>query len=114
MDLATHWDTVYANKDSQAVSWYQPRPEVSLRLIARVAEPGASIVDVGAGASTLVDHLVQAGYDDVLLLDIARSALEVVRRRLGCIDAVRTQVADIRTWVPSRQFDPQHRPRHLQ
>lgn len=84
MDLRPHWSTVYKTKDPKHVSWYQPRPVASLRMIeAAGLEPGASILDVGGGATHLVDHLLDAGYRHVGVLDIAPEALALARDRLG-------------------------------
>jgi SAM-dependent methyltransferase len=84
MERREHWDNVYNTKAPEAVSWYQPHLETSLRLIEGVC-PGRqwSVIDVGGGASTLVDDLLDAGYADVTVLDISEKALLVDRRRLG-------------------------------
>ncbi|WP_260703389.1 class I SAM-dependent methyltransferase [Edaphobacter flagellatus] len=84
MDRRAHWESVYREKESTMVSWYRPHLETSLELIARFAgSKQAAILDIGGGASTLVDDLLAAGYDDVSVLDIADDALEVSRHRLG-------------------------------
>lgn len=101
-----HWDEVYATKDVESVSWYQSTPEVSLRLIQRI--PG-SVVDVGAGASTLVDALLAQGRTDLTLLDVSAQALDVTRRRLGERGAgVSFVAADVLEWEPGRTFDCWH------
>src|SRR5262245_57411440 len=84
MDRAAHWEAVYRAKGETGVGWYQPRATVSLELILRVA-PALStpIIDVGAGASTLVDGLLEAGYDDLTALDIAPAGLALAQQRLG-------------------------------
>ena len=69
--MSDHWDRVWESRDPEAVTWFQASPDVSMRLIAAVARPGDRIIDVGGGASRLVDHLLAAGYDDVTVLDIA-------------------------------------------
>jgi ubiquinone/menaquinone biosynthesis C-methylase UbiE len=83
VESRAHWEQVYQTKRSDEVSWYQADPATSLRLIERVA-PGraARIIDVGGGASLLVDRLVAAGYLDVTVLDISSTALGEVERRL--------------------------------
>lgn len=98
MDRAAHWDSVYRTKGETGVGWYQPHATVSLNLIRRVApQLSTPIIDVGAGATTLLDGLLDAGYDDVTALDIAPSGLELARRRLGARAAcVRFVVADVR------------------
>lgn len=84
MDRRQHWETVYATKSASEVSWYRPHLEVSLALVERCAESKqAAILDIGGGASTLVDDLIAAGFQDVSVLDIAESAVDVARRRLG-------------------------------
>ena len=80
----THWEKVYSSNAPTAVSWYQPEAHLSLELIKK-AEPrrDAPIIDIGGGASTLVDGLLDAGYRDVTVLDIAPTALSIAQRRLG-------------------------------
>jgi SAM-dependent methyltransferase len=79
-----HWEQVYRTRAPDQVSWYQPEARISLNLIRRVApDTGAAIIDVGGGASTLVDGLLDSGYRDITVLDIASEALAVTRARLG-------------------------------
>jgi SAM-dependent methyltransferase len=84
MTTREHWDRVYQTKAATEVSWYRAHLETSLGLIEQVA-PGrtSAIIDVGGGESTLVDDLVERGYRDVSVLDIARTALDATRARLG-------------------------------
>ena len=84
MTLRTHWDEVYRAKSAVSVSWYRPHLELSLELIGRDAtSQQAAILDIGGGASTLVDDLLGAGYEDVTVLDLAAGALAVSQQRLG-------------------------------
>src|SRR2546427_10330492 len=84
MDSRSHWEGIYRNKLPTQVSWYQPHARRSLALIRRVTPPlDGAIIDVGAGASTLVDDLLDAGYDDLTVLDLSGAALAVARARLG-------------------------------
>lgn len=84
MDRKSHWEQVYRNKSPLEVSWYQAEPTQSLALIeATGCTPDASIIDVGGGASVLVDRLLVSGYSQVAVLDIAGTALEHARSRLG-------------------------------
>ena len=79
-----HWERVYATKRADEVSWYRAHLDVSLRLIEDTGTGRATrIIDVGGGESTLVDDLVARGYDDVTVLDLSETALDVARRRLG-------------------------------
>src|SRR5262245_43560183 len=79
-----HWDEVYTAKRPTEVSWYQSHLELSLAFIERVAPSrSAAIIDVGGGASTLVDDLMLRGYKDISVLDISQTAIEETRRRLG-------------------------------
>ena len=83
MDPKAHWERIYQEKDPTEVSWYQPHPALSLALIQRaVPDRAAPIIDVGGGASTLVDDLLRAGYRDVTVLDLAASALAAARARV--------------------------------
>jgi SAM-dependent methyltransferase len=84
MDRKQHWEGVWRSKGATGVSWYQPRAELSLELIRRLApDRGTPLVDVGGGASTLVDGLLDAGYQALTVLDLAPAALELARQRLG-------------------------------
>jgi len=103
---AQHWDEVFRTKDTRDVSWYQPSPTTSLALMADT--PG-SVIDVGAGSSTLIDDLLAAGRTDLTVLDISEAALDVTRRRLAHrADLVNFEVADITTWHPQRTYTVWH------
>jgi len=79
-----HWEQVYQRKRSNEVSWYRPHLDRSLEFIARSpAGTNASVIDVGGGASTLVDDLLARGYGNVTVVDLSARALEVARKRLG-------------------------------
>lgn len=100
------WEAVHDGKDVDGVSWWQSVPELSLRLVDQAAlatdEP---IIDVGAGWSTLVDHLVRRGHRDLTAVDLSTTALRTVRDRLGPAgDQVVLQVADVLDLKLSRQF----------
>ncbi len=101
-----HWQDVYGSKDPTAVSWYQPVPEQSLQLIRETGVARCDpVFDVGGGASTLVDHLLQDGYSDISVLDISGNALDRVRARLGrSADAVDWIEADVTKFDPPRQY----------
>ena len=105
-----HWTGVYEEKSPTDVSWYQPEPKSSLRALDRFgARSSASFIDVGGGASTLVDALLDSGWRDVTVLDIAASALKAAKDRLGEHAAkVHWEVADITQWQPSRRYDVWH------
>lgn len=84
MNPQNHWQNVYQSKAPDNVSWYQEQPDLSLRLIEESnLEKSAAFIDVGAGASTLVDHLLQADYENISLLDISEEALDIAKKRLG-------------------------------
>ena len=105
-DPARHWDDVYRIKATDQVSWFQRDPEVSLRLLSTIA---GSVIDIGAGASTLADRLLEAGRTDLTLLDVSSAALEVTRARLGSSAKDVTFVsADVLTWDSARTFDCWH------
>ncbi len=87
------------------MSWYQPEPAMSLALIDRLRVPkGAPVVDVGGGASLLVDRLVARGYTDLTVLDVSSTALEIARRRLGDTAPVRWLHEDLLSWQPERRY----------
>ncbi len=108
-DAAGHWESVFETKAADEVSWFQAVPAMSLRLLERWASPAGSVIDVGAGASTLVDSLLDAGWTDVTILDVSETALTRVRNRLGRrAEAVTFVTADIRSWHPNRTYDAWH------
>ena len=84
MDPHTHWEQVYRDKRPDEVSWYRPHLERSLEFIRSQHLPAdARIVDIGGGASTLVDDLLAAGFRNLAVVDLAPAALGVGRERLG-------------------------------
>jgi 2-polyprenyl-3-methyl-5-hydroxy-6-metoxy-1,4-benzoquinol methylase len=86
MDTKTHWEKVYTTKEPEAVSWYRAHLEISLALIERAAHSRlASIIDIGAGESTLVDDLLARAYENITVLDVSQTALEVTKKRLGLL-----------------------------
>ena len=101
-----HWETVYSSKMFTDVSWFQPRPERSLQLVEQTAvSRHEAIIDVGGGASTLVDHLLEDGFTDITVLDVASRALEQSRERLGARGGeVEWVVSDVTTFVPVRSW----------
>ena len=110
MKNENHWSDVYQKKAFDSVSWYQPSPKPSLAAIEKLnIRNSVSIIDVGGGASTFVDHLIGRGWTDVTVLDIAAPALEVAKSRIGgSAAAVKWEVADITQWQPKRMFDVWH------
>jgi SAM-dependent methyltransferase len=84
MDAQEHWENVYQNKDSRSVSWYADHVESSLARIRSLGlQPDARILDLGGGASTLVDDLLKLGYSGISVLDISPTALSIAKTRLG-------------------------------
>lgn len=80
----SHWESVYRQKSASDVSWYQPHLQQSLMLIAQAElRPAAAIVDIGGGASTLVDDLLAQGFTNVTVIDLAGPALAQAQQRLG-------------------------------
>ena len=80
MDSRSHWENVYSTKAPQAVSWYRPHLEKSIEIIEKTApDRSTSIIDIGGGESTLVDDLLARGYEDLTVLDISSTAIEVAQ-----------------------------------
>ncbi|MFC3227401.1 class I SAM-dependent methyltransferase [Marinibaculum pumilum] len=101
-----HWRRVWRQKQPQQTSWYQAEPEISLALIDAAAPAlDRPVIDIGGGASLLVDALLARGHGDVTVLDIAPEAFDHARARLGAAAArVQWISADITTWQPSRRY----------
>ncbi len=105
----THWEGVYRDKSPLEVSWYQLEPRHSLELIdlalAGVPEPDGGIIDVGGGASVLVDRLLARGWPDISVLDLAGNALAHARQRLGEQAArVHWIEADVTDFLPPKKY----------
>ena len=105
-----HWQSVYQSKGERDVSWFQETPAISLDLIrATGVNNSASIIDVGGGASRLVDALIDEGFDSITVLDLSEKALATSRARLGArAGHVKWVVADVTTWQPSQTYDVWH------
>ena len=106
----SHWEGVYGDKRSTEVSWYQEVPVMSLELVSGVTTSlDDAILDVGGGASTLVDHLLDAGYSDVTVLDISSGAFSQSQQRLGeRADIPHWLVSDITRFEPQREYQLWH------
>jgi SAM-dependent methyltransferase len=100
----SHWQRVWT-ADETTRSWHQTHARVSAELIAEVASPATPVIDVGGGASRLVDDLLDLGYENVTVLDIAARALDQARRRLG-------PRADAVTWIRADVLDHAFAPRY--
>ena len=111
MQSKQHWEKVYTSKAPDAVSWFQPHAQLSLELIKSTGiGRDAGIIDVGGGASMLVDDLLAEGYTDLTVLDLSHAALEAARRRLGAQESkVRWIEADVTTVdLPDKRYDIWH------
>jgi SAM-dependent methyltransferase len=106
-----YWDRVYATRQAEKLGWYKPRLDASLAWISELDLPvNAAIIDVGGGASTLVDDLVDEGFLSITVFDIAESALGVSRKRLGHqAELVMWLCGDVRNYrLPEKRFDLWH------
>ena len=109
-DRTTHWQNVYATKGETEVSWFQDSPAISHEMI-RAANPNldAAIIDIGGGASRLVDALLRDGYRNLAVLDLSANALDAAKKRIGAAaSAVDWIVADVTTWRPAKTWDVWH------
>ncbi len=105
-----HWETVYETKNPDQVSWTQEVPKTSLDFIHSFGvDKTASIIDIGGGDSKLVDYLVDAGFENITVLDISAKALEKAKQRLGDrAEKVNWVVSDITEFRPNTTFDIWH------
>ncbi len=104
-----HWQNTWA-KNPAGKSWIQNRPDVSLAFIEACGLPcDAAVLDMGGGASTLVDYLLAAGYTNITVADLSKHALQLAKLRLQeKADPVRWLEADARIWKPPGAFDVWH------
>jgi SAM-dependent methyltransferase len=106
---APHWNRTYAQRDDQTLGWYEAAPDQSLSLIQSYLQTGEAFIDIGAGASRLIDHLLHAGFGPLYALDISETAFERSRNRLGPLaDHINWIIKDATRWTPDRQFDLWH------
>jgi len=105
-----HWEHLYEMKSSGQVSWTQAVPKTSLDFIRKFGLlKNAPIIDIGGGDSRLVDCLVDEGFNDITVLDIAEHALEKAKSRLGQrSNQVKWIVSDITEFKPTRHYDLWH------
>jgi SAM-dependent methyltransferase len=110
MNRRDHWQRIYETRAEDRLSWYQADPALSLSLIEETGVPRSGrIIDVGSGASRLVDRLLDAGYSRLGVLDIADSALAVSRRRLGArASSVQWTVGDVTRYETQASWDLWH------
>lgn len=106
LDIKAHWRHVYQNKAPSEVSWFQAEPTLSLELIDHCGlSADAPIIDVGGGASVLVDRLLGRGYSRLSVLDVATDALAVSRERLSAeAEKVQWIESDITAYSPQSRF----------
>lgn len=104
-----HWDDVYGARSENALTWFEATPAVSLDLVREHLQPGEAFIDIGVGASRLVDVLLDEGFGPLTVLDLSAAALAVSRQRLGPrADDVAWIEADITTWQPKRDYAVWH------
>lgn len=109
MTNQAHWDAVYGARTESDLTWFEERPDLSLHLIATYGGPERAVIDIGAGASRLVDHLLADGYGDVTVLDLSNPALDLAKTRLGGDgDKVNWIAADITRWRARRAYGLWH------
>ncbi|NBB98435.1 MAG: methyltransferase domain-containing protein [Alphaproteobacteria bacterium] len=107
MDLIQHWDKAYTARAEDALTWFEETPAQSLRFVRQHLPKGGALVDVGGGASRLIDHVLANGAGALTVLDLSAQALQIMRDRLG--DAPVTLVqANVCDWAPDRAYDLWH------
>jgi len=109
-DRKTHWENVFQTKDTSKVSWFEPVPTTSLRLINELnLSKEARIMEVGAGDSFLGDFLLEQGYQHITLLDISEKALERIKNRLaGETNKISFEAVDVTQYSSPKQYDLWH------
>ncbi len=110
MNRKEHWEAIYKSKSPVGVSWYQQKPTISLELIALCSLSTADyVIDVGGGASTLCDYLLERGYEHLTVLDLSANALEHSKQRLGNnASLIEWQVEDVTKFSALRYYDIWH------
>ena len=105
-----YWESIYQTKEPNEVSWYQEKPETSLNLISETGiEKNAKIIDVGAGASELVDNLLALGFRNITALDVSLNVLNESKKKLGDrANNVKWIVSDLREFETNERYDLWH------
>ena len=108
MSEIEHWQHVYSTKSTHQVGWYAPHLDTSISWITALnLKPNDPIIDVGGGASTLVDDLLDQGHREISVLDLSDRALSVVRQRLGTR-------SNLVSWMQGDVTEVQLRSRHFE
>lgn len=109
LDRQSHWEGVYTAKAETEVSWYEDTPELSLSLLREAGlTQEMSLIDIGGGASRLVDALVNSSQAHVSVLDLSAAALDTAKSRLPVSARVKWIVSDVTVWTPDREYDLWH------
>jgi len=111
MGEAEHWEQIYASRSCRQVGWYAPHLDTSIKWIAELDLAAEDpIIDVGGGASTLVDDLLLAGHKNLTVLELSENAIAVSRERLGAkSDSITWLQQDVtQSELPSRHFNLWH------
>jgi len=110
MGKKQHWENVFATKQQNEVSWYQPVPKSSIEFIqSNKISKQANIIDVGSGDSYFIDYLIEHGYENIYALDISENALLRLKNRLGeKANNVKWIVSDVLDFKSDVKFDYWH------
>jgi len=109
VDRQSHWENVYTTKGEAEVSWYEDTPELSLELLREAGLiPSMSVIDIGGGASRLVDALASGGQTHMSVLDLSAAALATAKSRMEDSERVQWFVSDVTAWTPDREYDLWH------
>jgi len=105
--IKEHWNSVYSSREVNKLGWYEEMPELSLKLISKCGiNKGEPILDIGAGATRLIDYLINQGYKNIIATDISEIALEKLKERLG------KEKASLIKWIADDITQPE-RVKHL-
>ena len=110
MGQKAYWENIYTVKQPHEVSWTQAKPVHSMQLIEKCGtDKSAAVIDIGGGDSNLVDFLIEAGYENISVLDISEKAIERAKKRLGeKAGKVKWIVSDITDFEPGKTYDIWH------
>ncbi len=103
-----HWNEIYSKKVENDLSWFQPKPTISVYFIEKYGNSSESFIDIGCGTSTLVDELVKRGFENLTLLDISAQALKIVKKRFPSENRITYIASDVLQWQPEEDFQIWH------
>ncbi len=103
LDYKEHWNKVYSKSEISTLGWHEESPKPSFDMIQKCdLKKDAFILDVGSGATTLVEKLLRECYNNVVATDISKVALTIAQKNL------KKEEAKLVKWIVDDITDPKY------